>query len=226
MNRDLYVGAARGLLQFPVFMGLLLFLPAGTLHYWQAWMFIAVFLACAFIITAYLAINDPKLLERRMNVGPAREKEKTQKIIMVLASVAFASTVLLPAIDHRYGWSNVPTSIALLGNALIAAGFLAVLRVFRENTYGASTIQVAEGQTVISTGPYAMVRHPMYSASLILMAGIPIALGSWWGLLVLIPGTAVLIWRLIDEERFLKRNLPGYAQYTEKVRHRLVPFVW
>jgi protein-S-isoprenylcysteine O-methyltransferase Ste14 len=145
---------------------------------------------------------------------------------MVLASIAFAATVLLPAIDHRYGWSNVPTPIALLGNAIVALGFLAVLLVFRENTYGASTIQVAEGQKVISTGPYALVRHPMYAASLVLMAGIPLALGSWWGLLMLLPGSAILVWRLLDEESFLTRNLPGYAQYTDKVRHRLVPFVW
>ena len=226
MSKDLYLRAARGLSQFLVAMALLVILPAGTLRYWQAWVFIAVFFVCTLTITAYLAINDPKLLERRMNVGPVAEKEKTQKVIMVLASIVFVATVLLPAIDHRYHWSNVPASIVILGDALIALGFGAVLYVFRENSYSASTIQVAEGQKVITTGPYAMVRHPIYGASLILMAGIPLALGSWSGLLMLVPGIEILIWRLLDEEKFLARNLPGYAQYVERVRYRLVPFVW
>jgi protein-S-isoprenylcysteine O-methyltransferase Ste14 len=116
--------------------------------------------------------------------------------------------------------------IVILGNILIALAYLGFFFVFRENTYGAATIQVAEGQRVVSTGPYAIVRHPMYSGALIMVLGIPLALGSWWGLLMLVPTVAGIIWRLLDEERFLCRNLPGYADYTSKVRYRLVPFVW
>jgi protein-S-isoprenylcysteine O-methyltransferase Ste14 len=195
----------------------LLFIPAWTLAYWQAWLFIAVFVCASGALTVYLAIHDPKLLERRMNVGPRAEKEPAQKIIMVL---------VFPALDYRFGWSPVPASVSVLGDALIALGFLFTFFVFKENSYGASTIQIAEGQTVISTGPYAFVRHPMYAAALVMLLGIPLALGSWWGLFALLLVLPVLIWRLLDEERFLRQNLPGYPEYQAKVRYRLLPFVW
>jgi protein-S-isoprenylcysteine O-methyltransferase Ste14 len=120
----------------------------------------------------------------------------------------------------------VPTSLVILGNALVVLGFLAVLIVLRENTYGASTIQIAENQKVIATGAYAIIRHPMYSGALILVLGIPLALGSWWGLLMFVPTVAGIIWRLLDEEKFLSKNLAGYADYIDKVRYRLMPFVW
>jgi protein-S-isoprenylcysteine O-methyltransferase Ste14 len=222
----LHVRAAVGLLQLPIAMAALLLLPAGTLRYWQAWTFIAVFFVCSLAMTLYLAVKDPKLLERRMNVGPAAEKEKAQKLIVAVVAASFAATMVVPAIDHRLGWSVVPTFVVLLGDVLIVVAFLAFLRVFRENTYGASTIQVAEGQYVISTGPYAIVRHPLYSAALILLLGIPLALGSWWGLLTLPFSVAAICWRLLDEERFLRANLRGYADYMNKVRYRLLPSLW
>jgi protein-S-isoprenylcysteine O-methyltransferase Ste14 len=204
----------------------LLFIPAGTLAYWQAWLFIAVFVCASGALTVYLAIHDPKLLERRMNVGPRAEKEPAQKIIMVLATLGFIAMLVFPALDYRFGWSPVPTSVSVLGDALIALGFLFTFFVFKENSYGASTIQIAEGQTVISTGPYAFVRHPMYAAALVMLLGIPLALGSCWGLFALLLVLPVLIWRLLDEERFLRQNLPGYPEYQAKVRYRLLPFVW
>jgi protein-S-isoprenylcysteine O-methyltransferase Ste14 len=226
VNKNLYIRAARGLLQLPIMMGVFLFLPAWTFDYWEAWVFIVVFFVCSFAITVYLAIKDPKLLERRMNVGPRAEKEKTQKIIMLLAVVSFAGTIILPALDHRFEWSDVPTSIVVLGNALIILGFLVFLFVFRENTFGASTIEVVEDQRVISTGLYAIVRHPMYTGALILLFGIPLALGSWWGLLMFVPSVAGIVWRLLDEEKFLSKNLEGYTEYWNRVRYRLIPFVW
>jgi protein-S-isoprenylcysteine O-methyltransferase Ste14 len=204
----------------------LVFIPAGTLDYWQAWLFIAVFVCASGASTVYLAIRDPKLLERRIRVGPRAEKEPTQKIIMVFAMVGFIAMLVFPALDHRFGWSSVPASVSLLGDALIALGFLFIFFVFRENSYGASTIQVAEGQTVISTGPYALVRHPMYAGGLVMWVGIPLALGSWWGFFVLLLLLPALLWRLLDEERFLRQNLPGYAQYQTKVKYRLLPFIW
>jgi protein-S-isoprenylcysteine O-methyltransferase Ste14 len=204
----------------------LLFIPAWTLAYWQAWLFMAVFVCASGALTVYLAIHDPKLLERRMNVGPRAEKEPAQKIIMVLATFGFIAMLVFPALDYRFGWSPVPASVSVLGDALIALGFLFTFFVFKENSYGASTIQIAEGQTVISTGPYAFVRHPMYAAALVMLLGIPLALGSWWGLFALLLVLPVLIWRLLDEERFLRRNLPGYPEYQAKVRYRLLPFVW
>jgi protein-S-isoprenylcysteine O-methyltransferase Ste14 len=222
----LYLRAARGLLQLPIVMGALLFLPAWTLDYWEAWAFIGVFFVCSLAITVYLAIKDPKLLARRMRAGPGAEKETAQKIIMVVALLSFGATIVVPALDHRFGWSAVPAAVVILGDILVVVGFAATFFVLRENTYSASTIEIAEGQTVISTGPYALVRHPMYSGALVMVMGIPLALGSWWGLLMLVPTTAGIIWRLLDEERFLTKNLPGYAAYVETVRYRLVPRVW
>jgi protein-S-isoprenylcysteine O-methyltransferase Ste14 len=226
MNKKLYIGmAVQTLLSVPV-AGLLLFLPAGTFNYWEAWVFVTVFFACNLALTEYLVLKDPKLLERRMRVGPAFEKRTTQKIIMMLAFVFLAGLAVLPALDHRFGWSEVPASVVIIGNVLVIISYLGFYRVFRENTYGAATIQVEDEQTVISTGPYRVVRHPMYSAALIMSLGMPLALGSWWGLLMLVPGVFVLAWRLLDEEKFLHKNLPGYTEYTQRVRWRLVPLVW
>jgi protein-S-isoprenylcysteine O-methyltransferase Ste14 len=223
MNKKLYIRLATQSLLFLIVLGALLFLPAGTFAYWQAWVFIAVFVACNLSLTIWVAINDPQLLERRMRAGPAAEKEKSQKIIVTIAFLAFAGEVLIPALDRRFGWSEVPTSVVVLGNALIAISYVGFYFVFRENTYGAATIRVEENQRVISTGPYAIVRHPMYDAALILMLGIPLALGSWWGLIALVPGVPALVWRILDEERLLKRDLPGYAEYTQRMRFRLIP---
>jgi protein-S-isoprenylcysteine O-methyltransferase Ste14 len=174
----------------------------------------------------YLAIHDPKLLDRRMRGGPAAEKERSQKIIMFLVMMGFLGLLVVPAFDHRFGWSRVPMYVCLLGDALIGLGFLLVLFVAKVNTYAASTIQVAEDQKIISTGPYAFVRHPMYGGSFPILIGTPLGLGSWWGLSALIVFVPALIWRLVDEESFLRKNLPGYREYTDKVRYRLVPYVW
>jgi len=223
MTKQLYIRLATQSLLFLLVTGALLFLPAGTFDYWEAWVFIAVFIACNIPLTIWVAINDPQLLERRMRAGPMAEKEKSQKIIMTIAFLAFAGEVVIPALDRRFGWSDVPTSVAILGNALIAISYVGFYFVFRENTYGAATIRVEENQRVISTGPYAVVRHPMYAAALVLMLGIPLALGSWWGLLAFALGVPALVWRIFDEERLLKRDLPGYAEYAQKAPFRLIP---
>jgi len=223
---DVTRGALRSSLFGILALAALLFVPAGTLDYWQAWLFMAVFVCASGATGIYLAIHDPKLLERRMHVGPRAEKEPAQKIIMAFAMIGFVAMLVFPALDHRFGWSPVLASVSLLGDALIALGFLFTFFVLRENSYGASTIQIAEGQTVISTGPYALLRHPMYAAALVMLVGVPLALGSWWGLFVLLVILPVLIWRLLDEERFLRQKLPGYAEYQTKVKYRLAPFVW
>jgi protein-S-isoprenylcysteine O-methyltransferase Ste14 len=223
---NLYFRALRSSIFGVVLMAALLFVPAGTFDYWQAYVFMGVFVGGSAAITVYLAIKDPKLLERRMKVGPTAEKEPTQKIIMVFALLGFIALLVIPALNRRFMWSSVPPWVSVIGDSLVALGFSLVYFVIRENSYAASTIQVAEGQTVISTGPYAVVRHPMYAGALPLLIGTPLALGSWWGLGALIFFIPALIWRLLDEERFLHRNLPGYTEYTRKVRYRLVPFVW
>jgi protein-S-isoprenylcysteine O-methyltransferase Ste14 len=132
----------------------------------------------------------------------------------------------VPALDHRFGWSSVPGYVCIMGDILMILGFAIVFIVFRANSYTSGIIEVAADQKVISTGPYAVVRHPMYSGGLIMLYAIPMALGSWWGMLVNVPMTAAVIWRLLDEERFLVGKLAGYAEYREMVKYRLAPFVW
>jgi len=207
-------------------MGLLLFLPAGTVHYWQAWMYLSIFSGASVLTTLYLMREDPALLERRMSGGPTAEKRPVQKFIMLCTSFGFIALLLVPAFDHRLRWSAVPLGAVLAGELLVAIGFYLIYRVYRENTFTSATIEVTENQTVISTGPYAIVRHPMYASASLYLLGTPLALGSWWGFVPIAVMLPFLIWRLLDEEGFLARNLPGYAEYQRQVRHRLVPFVW
>jgi protein-S-isoprenylcysteine O-methyltransferase Ste14 len=207
-------------------LGLLLFLPAWTLNYWQAWLFILVFQICVNAIGLYLSINDPALLERRKQVGPAAEQSKVQKIIMSLAIVGILAVLVGSSLDHRFGWSHVPLLVTLLGEALVASGLYINLLVFKENPFGAANIQTFGDQKVISTGLYARIRHPMYLGVLIMMIGVPLALGSFWGLVILAGILPGLIWRILDEERYLRANLPGYVEYMQKVRFRLLPYLW
>ena len=207
-------------------MAAFLFVSAGTLRYWQAWVYLAVYFTASIAITLYLVKQDPALLARRMSGGPFAEKEPTQQIIMTLTSIGFIALIIVPALDHRFGWSHVPISGVLLGNLLMLLGWLGIYFVFRENSFAATTIQTSADQRVIATGPYAFVRHPMYAAALVMLLGISPALGSWWGVLVVFAILPALIWRLLDEERFLVRNLPGYSEYQVRVRYRLLPFIW
>jgi len=207
-------------------LALLTFGPAGTLDYVEGWAFLSVFFVSCLAITLYLAKKDPKLLQRRTRGGPTAEKEPRQKIILVLANIGFASTIVVPALDHRHSWSRVPTPVVVLGDALVALGFTIVFLVFRENTFASAVIEVADEQAVVDRGPYALVRHPMYAGALLLLAGTPLALGSFWGLLSFVPLACTIVWRLLDEERFLSGHLPGYSAYLAKTRYRLIPRVW
>jgi protein-S-isoprenylcysteine O-methyltransferase Ste14 len=222
----LHKKAFGGLLILFLVMASLLFVAAGTLRYWEAWIFLAVYFTASLAITFYLMKNDPALLARRMSGGPFAEKEPVQKIIMFFTSLGFIGLIVLPAIDHRFGWSHMPPSVALAGDVLVVLGWLGILFVFRENSFSSATIELAADQQVISTGPYALIRHPMYAAALVMLLGIPIALGSWWGVLIIVAIIPALIWRLLDEERFLARNLPGYVAYQDRVRYRLLPLIW
>jgi protein-S-isoprenylcysteine O-methyltransferase Ste14 len=207
-------------------MGLLLFVPAGTIYYWQAWIYLSIFMGASALTTLYLLRRDPALLERRMSGGPTAEKRPAQRLIMLATSLGFIALLVVSALDVRFGWSAVPLDAVVAGDVLVAIGFGLVVRVYRENTFSSATIEVAENQTVISTGPYAIVRHPMYASGSLYLLGTPLALGSYWGFVPIAAMMPFLIWRLIDEERFLVKNLPGYAQYQKRVRHRLVPFIW
>jgi protein-S-isoprenylcysteine O-methyltransferase Ste14 len=204
----------------------LLFGGAGTLDYGQAWRFLAIYFAASITLTLYLARNDPALLHRRVRGGPWAEKQPTQRLIMIFASVGFISLLVVPALDRRFGWSHAPPAVELAGELLILLGWIGIFFVFRENSFSSATIELAPDQRVVSTGPYALVRHPMYSAGLIMLLGIPLALGSWWGVLVFVVIVPAIVWRIFDEENFLATGLPGYAEYKQKVRYRLIPHLW
>jgi protein-S-isoprenylcysteine O-methyltransferase Ste14 len=209
-----------------IVLGLLIFLPAGTLNYWQAWLFIVVFMISVTVVGLYLSLKDPALLERRKNIGPAAEQSTAQKIIISLGMLGNLALLIFCGFDHRFGWSQMPEYVSLVGAVLVALGLFMNLLVFRENSFGASNITVEESQSVISTGPYALVRHPMYAGVLVMIIGVPLTLGSWWGLVVLamlIPG---LVWRILDEEKVLEKDLTDYKDYEQKVRYRLVPYLW
>ena len=209
-----------------VFFALLLCVPAGTIHYWQAWVFIAVFMVATMGPSMYLAIKHPEALARRMHGGPIAETRPIQKLIMwaVLASVV--ATTVVSALDWRFGWSHVPTAVVVLGNVVVGASLVAAQWVVIQNNFAGASISVEADQPVISTGLYGIVRHPMYICALIMMLATPLALGSYWGLVPVLASAPALVARIFDEEKMLRVELPGYVDYTRKVRYRLVPGLW
>jgi len=209
-----------------IIMGLLLFIPAGTIRYWQAWGYLAVYSGSTVLIILYLMKKDVALLNRRLRGGPTAEKEIKQKIIMLFVSIGFISLLVVSALDHRFMWSSVPLYMLIAGYILTAIGWYIVFFVCKENSFASATIEIADNQKVISTGPYAIVRHPMYAGSLFYLIGMPLSLSSYWGLLVCAGMMPFLIWRLFDEERFLAKNLPGYTEYCAKVRWRMIPGIF
>jgi len=209
-----------------VFFAALLFWPAGTLDYWQAWVFIAVFITATMVPSIYLAVKNPAALRRRMKAGPTAETRPVQRFAIVGTVVSVVAVLVLSALDHRFGWSQVPTAVIIIGLVLVAFGLVFAQLVVIQNNYAAATITVEAEQKVVSTGLYGVVRHPMYVGALIMMAGTPLALDSYWGLVAIIPGLAVLALRILDEENMLREELDGYREYLEKVHYRLVPYVW
>jgi protein-S-isoprenylcysteine O-methyltransferase Ste14 len=215
---------ASALIQFVV-LGLTLFLSAGTVDYWQAWVFLVVALS-TWIPGLYLLQTNPDALERRMRGGPAAETRMVQKLVMGGVWLSLIAMVVVSAVDHRFGWSPVPTAVCLAGDVLVAVGLGVAMLVVVQNSHAAATVRVEAGQQVVSTGLYGLVRHPMYTGNIILMLGIPLALGSYWGLLFVIPVLVVLALRIRDEEKLLGQELDGYREYTQQVRYRLVPHMW
>ncbi|MDT5107731.1 MAG: hypothetical protein QOI25_5244 [Mycobacterium sp.] len=208
------------------FFVVLLFWPAGTLNYWQAWVFIAVFIVATLVPSVYLAMKDPAALQRRMKAGPIAETRTIQKLVITGTIVAVVAVLVVSALDHRFGWSHVPTPVVVLGNVLVGIGLGFTQLVVIQNSYAAATITVEADQKVVSTGVYGLVRHPMYVGTLIMMVGTPLALDSYWGLLVTILAFPILALRIDDEEKMLRHELDGYDEYTKKVHYRLVPGVW
>jgi protein-S-isoprenylcysteine O-methyltransferase Ste14 len=224
--KDLHRKAVIAILRTFVLLVAAIFLPVWTFRWWQGWACLVAFFVPASVITVWVAKHDPALLERRLKAGPKAEKERGQKIVQTITAVAFLADFVIPAFDHRYGWSRVPAYATIVGDLMMLIGFWITFIVFRVNSFTSGIIEVAEDQKVISTGPYSVVRHPMYTGGLIMLFGIPLALGSWWGMMVNVPLTAAIIWRLLDEEKFLRANLNGYAEYRQAVKYRLAPLVW
>lgn len=215
--------ALRRFLGMAVLLPAVLFLPAGTLRYWEAWVYLGILLPASLIFTAYLFRTDPELLERRMRT---REKEPEQRRFMALSVVCFLLMFLLPGLDHRYGWSSVPVPVVIAADALVLLGYGGFVRVLMENRYASRVIEVESGQKVISTGLYAHVRHPMYAAGSLMYVATPLALGSFWALVPALFLPFLFAMRIRNEEEVLSRELEGYLEYMKKVRYRLVPHVW
>ena len=204
----------------------LLFVPAGTVNYWQGWAFLAVFSAASFGPTLYMARLDPATLERRMQAGVKAETRPVQKVVIAGTFLAFAAILVVPALDYRFGWSQVPAWLSILGDVMVATGLGLTMLVVYQNRYAAANITVEDGQPLVSTGLYGIVRHPMYFGNVILTVGMALALGSYWALLLVPVGTLLMAVRILDEEKMLTAELDGYRQYTQKVRYRLVPLIW
>ncbi len=214
--------AKRLLVAIPALLALI-FIPAGTLDYWEAWLYLTNLFAPVIFVLLYLLKYDPELLERRMRI---REKETQQKKIINFGVPLFILIYMLPGLDKRFGWSDTPVAAVLIADLLVLLGYAVIFLVFRENSYAGRTVAVDPGQQVISSGPYAFVRHPMYLGALLLYILSPLALGSYWGMiptLLLIP---LFVSRIRSEESVLARDLPGYDAYRRKVRYRLLPGVW
>lgn len=208
-----------------IIIGLVLFLLAGTIDYWQGWVYLAVGVI-SYLPLMSLMMKNPVLLENRVKGGPMAEQRTIQKIITLLGSIPLLATFILPALDYRFGWSNVPPWLALGGDLLIFIAMWMVYRVYKENAFGAATIKVMADQKVISTGPYAIVRNPMYSSAAVYIIGLSLALGSYWGLIASVLTILVFVVRLFDEEKFLAKDLPGYVEYQAKVRRHLIPGIF
>ncbi|MDX1379133.1 MAG: isoprenylcysteine carboxylmethyltransferase family protein [Anaerolineales bacterium] len=213
---------SRFLISFPL-LGAMFFLPAGTLNYWEAWIYLILLMSAALLLTRYLLKNDPALLERRMRM---REKAGDQKVIVKFSYFYFTAIFLLPGFDKRFGWSDAPVWVVLAALVLALTGYLIVIRVFRENSYASRIVEVEDEQKVIETGPYAVVRHPMYSGVTLLYIMTPLALGSYWSMIPALLIIPLLVARILSEEKILANDLDGYSDYQKKVEYRLIPFVW
>jgi protein-S-isoprenylcysteine O-methyltransferase Ste14 len=199
------------------------FIPAGTLAYWEAWVYLAVLLIPFAFAVLYLFKTSPALLERRMQT---REREPAQRRLISLSLLWFILAFILPGLDRRFGWSDVPVPVVLAADLLVLLGYGIVILAFRENQYASRIVQVEQDQQVITTGPYALVRHPMYVGAMLMYGASPLALGSYWALIPALVIVPILVVRIANEEQVLERELPGYPEYRQATRYRLLPGIW
>ena len=215
-----------GIMNLAFLMASALFVSAGSLYYLYAYLYLAIFFAGVIIITVYIYRHNKRLLESRLHVGPMAENRLSQKIIQSIASIGFIAMYVIAGLDYRFSWSNVPPWLSYFSNIMLIPALSILFAVFKKNSFLAATVAIQENQTVISDGPYAVVRHPMYSAALLLFFFSPLALGSLWSLSTFPLILALLVLRCLDEEKLLASELDGYTKYCHKVRFRLIPFIW
>ena len=225
-KRSTIFKAIGGLIFLMLTMGIFLFGSAGTLDYWQAWVWLFIFIGSSGLITFFLMKNDTALLQRRIRAGPGGEKELIQKKIISVARFIFLGILILPGLDHRYSWSQVPVWLVIVSDLFAGLGFYIIFLVFRENSFTSAVVEIAADQKVISTGPYKLVRHPMYSGALLMIIFAPFALGSWLSFLLIPPFIGIIVWRLTEEEKFLREKLSGYKEYCQKTRYKILPGIW
>lgn len=204
-------------------VGALIFLPAGSLGFWQGWLLMGLLFIPMLIAGFVMLFKAPDLLAKRLD---AKEKQAAQKGVLAFSGLMFVGGFVVAGLDHRFGWSRMPVWVTVTGAAVFLLSYALYAEVLRENAYLSRTIRVEEGQTVVDTGLYGIVRHPMYMATILLFLAMPVVLGSWWALLVFASYPAIIVARLKDEEALLEKELAGYCDYQKKVRWRLVPFVW
>jgi len=206
-----------------VFLAVIFFIPAGTIFYWEAWVYCAMLLIPMLFSLIYLLNKSPETLMRRMKT---KEKEKPQKLFIRLSWLLFLLAFVIPGLDFRFGWSEVPVWLVAVSALVILGGYLIFIVVVRENEYAARTVEVEEDQQVISTGPYRLIRHPLYTGVLLIFIFSALALGSYWALIAFIPLPVIVILRIFNEEKVLSTQLPGYTEYMQKVKYRLIPYIW
>jgi protein-S-isoprenylcysteine O-methyltransferase Ste14 len=207
----------------PLFIAVFTLLPSGTVNFWQVYVYFGVILIPMLFVMNYFLKNDPRFLERRTKMA---EKEKAQKIIQWINLPVFISAFIVPGLDRRFGWSEVPVEVIIITDALILGGYLIIFFVFRQNSYASRIIEIDKGQKVITTGLYTWVRHPMYLGVLIMYLPTPLALGSFWGLIPMAFLPASLVFRILNEEKVLSENLEGYKEYCLKTKYRIIPYIW
>jgi protein-S-isoprenylcysteine O-methyltransferase Ste14 len=201
----------------------LFFVTSGTLDWWEAWVVSALYVVPGTVFVLRMAGSNPEILERRLQM---KEKERTQKRVIGFGLPLIVGIFVIPGLDRRFGWSELPIAVEIAAQAIVLAGYLVALNVFTVNKWASRTVEAVPGQQVISTGPYAVVRHPMYVALIAFYGATPIALGSWWAVIPAVLFVPLLIVRIRNEEEVLVRGLPGYDEYRKKVRFRLIPYVW
>lgn len=204
-------------------IALLLFLPAGTWHFWNAWLLIALLFIPMICMGVVMLVSSPELLSKRLN---NKEKEQTQKKVVALSGVMFIAGFLLCGLDHHFGWSHMPVWVVITASLLFLIGYMLYAEVLRENAYLSRTVEVQDDQQLIDTGLYSVVRHPMYTATLLMFLSMPLILGSWWALLIFLIYPILIIKRIQNEEQVLREGLKGYNDYQQRVRWRLIPYVW